>query len=190
MLFARLRNSQTLSKFAMIVNNFADVYVYMNIFSQIGMPTNHLYTTTAVEQVGLHPRAIRELSSNASIVIEEADKGGAITIINKEDHIHHCNQILTVNSTCQKTTSDMMETHNEEAMDIIRNMSPNNWIHISKLIPVKATPGTFYTLPKLHKHNHLISTKTNTHSKDGNLISTTQLIDKATSLSIRPHTDL
>ena len=79
----------------------------------------------------------------------------------------------------------MMETHDEEANDIIGNISSNNRLHISQLCPVKATPGTFYALPKLHKLSHLISTKTNRHTTDGNLINTTQLIDKANSLSIK-----
>ena len=48
---------------------------------------------------------------------------------------------------------------------------------------MKATPGTFYDLPKQHK---LISTKTNRHMTDGNLINTTQLIDKVNNLIIRP----
>ena len=51
---------------------------------------------------------------------------------------------------------------------------------------MKATPGTFYAIPKLHKLSHLISTKTNRHTTDGNLINTTQLIDKATNIEIRP----
>ena len=65
-------------------------------------------------------------------------------------------------------------------------MSPNNRRHISQLFPVKATPGTFHVLPKLHKLSHFISTKSNTHTTDGNLVSTTQLIDKATKPNIRP----
>ena len=84
----------------------------------------------------------------------------------------------------------MIETHNEVAKNIISNMSPNEMKHISQLFPVKATPGTSYALPKLHKHSHLISTKANAHTTDDNIISTTQLIDKATNLNIRPHRDL
>ena len=80
----------------------------------------------------------------------------------------------------------MMETHDEEANDIIGNISSNNRLHISQLCPLKATPGTFYALPKLHKLSHLISIKTNRHTTDGNLINTIQLIDKANSLSIWP----
>ena len=131
-------------------------------------------------------KALRELSNNTNIVIKEADKGGVITIINKEDYIHDCSLILADNSTYLKTTSDMMEAHNEEAKEIIGNISSNNRSHISQLFPVKATPGTFYALPKLHKLSHLIFSNTNRHMKDGNLINTAQLIDKANSLNIRP----
>ena len=76
--------------------------------------------------------------------------------------------------------------YNEEAKDIIGNISSNNRSHISQLFPVKATPGTFYALAKLHKLSHLISTNTNGHMTDGNLINTAQLIDKDNSLNIRP----
>ena len=48
----------------------------------------------------------------------------------------------------------MVETHNEEAKDIIGNISSNNRSHISQLFHVKATPGAFYALPKLHKLSH------------------------------------
>ena len=116
----------------------------------------------------------------------EADKGGAITIINKEDYIYDCSVILADNSTYLKTTSDMVETHNEEAKDVIGNISSNNRSLISQLFFVKATPGTFYTLPRLHKLSYLISTNTNIHMTDGNLINTAQLIDKANCLNIRP----
>ena len=153
------------------------------------MPTNHLYTVTAVKQVGILPmvethffyslfnytrdqyndftsntrhmvkpilpmqqqRALSELSSNTNIVIMEADNGGAITnIINRADYVQDCNLILTDKCTFQDTTSCVMETHNEEAQDIIGSMSSNNRIHISQLFPVKATPGTFNALPKRH----------------------------------------
>ena len=132
-------------------------------------------------------RALSELSNKTNIIIKEADKGGAITIINIFLYIYFFffTYSLTDNSTYLKTTSDMVE-NNEEAKDIIGNTSSNNWLHISQLFPVKATPGTFYALQKLHKLSHLISTKTNRHMTDGNLINTTQLIDKANSLNIRP----
>ena len=57
-------------KIAMIMNSFADVYVYMNIFSQMEMPTNNLCTTTAVKLVGLHPIAETPLYILFSITLE------------------------------------------------------------------------------------------------------------------------
>ena len=83
----------------------------------------------------------------------------------------------------------MVETLNEEAKDVIGDKSSNNRLHISQLFPVKATSGTFYALPKLHKLSHLISTKTNRHMTGGNVTNTTEMIDKANNLCIRPHAE-
>ena len=69
-LFARLRNSQTLLKFTMIMNSFADFYVYINIFSLMEMPTNNLCTTTAVKLVRLNPMAETALWILLSITLE------------------------------------------------------------------------------------------------------------------------
>ena len=63
---------------------------------------------------------------------------------------------------------------------------PTTGKHISQLLPVIVTPGTFYAIPKLHKLSHLISTKAIRHMTDGNLINTAQLIDRANSLNIKP----
>ena len=93
--------------------------------------------------------------------MKESVKGGAITIIYKEDDMHDCHLILTDKNACQKKTSDMMETHNDEAEDIISNKSSNNRIYFSQLFPVKATSGMICALLKQHKLSHLISAKTN-----------------------------
>ena len=77
----------------------------------------------------------------------------------------------------------MKEAHNEDANDIIGNISSYNRLHISQLFPVK---GKFYALPNLHKLSHIISTKTNRHMTDGDIVNTTQLIDKANNLNISP----
>ena len=70
--------------------------------------------------------ALKDLSSNNDIVIKEADKGGAITIINKEDYITDCNTRLEDNSTYHKTTTDMMQTHLEEAENLLNNITIAN----------------------------------------------------------------
>ena len=52
------------------MNSFADVNVYMNIFSSMVMPTTNQYTTTAVKHVVLHPMAETPLWIHSSITLE------------------------------------------------------------------------------------------------------------------------
>ena len=70
-----------------------------------------------------HQTALKDLSSNNVIVIKEADKGGAIAIINKDDYIADCNTLLKDNSTCHKTTTDMMDTHLKEAENLLNSIT-------------------------------------------------------------------
>ena len=81
--------------------------------------------------------ALKDLSSNNDIVIKEADKGGAITIINKEDYITDSNTLLEDNSTYHKTTTDMMQTHLNEAKNVLNSITIANRQHVSKLLPTK-----------------------------------------------------
>ena len=53
-------------------------HVRTYIYTRSNLPTNQ-------------QTALKDLSSKNDIVIKEADKGGAITIINKEDCITDCN---------------------------------------------------------------------------------------------------
>ena len=116
-------------RFAMITNNFADVYAYKNIFllkattialrpTIIKRRNGHLteeinlltivnrarsYYDNFVSSISHDARsnistnqqtALIDPSSNSDIVIKEAYKGGAITIINKDDLIDDCNTLL------------------------------------------------------------------------------------------------
>ena len=55
--------------------------------------------------------ALKELSSRIDIVTLEADKEGAISVINKDDNTADCNALLEDNLTYRKTTTDVMEIH-------------------------------------------------------------------------------
>ena len=81
----------------------------------------------------------------------EADKGGAITIINNEDYISDCNNLLEDNSTYHKTTTDMMQSHLNESENLLNSITVANEQVVSKLLPTLPKPGLFYTLPKLHR---------------------------------------
>ena len=68
---------------------------------------------------------MKELSTNTNIVVMEADKGGAITIINTSDYITDC--VLLLNDT--KNASN--------------NVIRNHWTDLERA-------GILYGLPKLH----------------------------------------
>ena len=91
--------------------------------------------------------APKDLSSNNDIVTKEADKGGAISIINKDDYITDCSTLLEDSSTCHKTTIGMMETHLKEAENLPSSITIATKQHISRPLPTQPKPGIFYALP-------------------------------------------
>ena len=115
----------------------------------------------------------------------EADKGGAITIINKEDYITDCNTLLEDNSTYHKTTTDMMQAHLNEAENLLNNITVANMQVVSKLLPTQSKPGLFYALPRLHRLKQLISSKHNHSHLINTLTNTEQITQVANSLEIR-----
>ena len=64
------------------------------LMSNLGVIETSIYISLTYQQT-----ALKDLSSSNDIVIKEADKGGAITIINNDDYITDCNTLLEDNST-------------------------------------------------------------------------------------------
>ena len=129
---------------------------------------------------------LKDLSSNNDIVIKEADKGGAITIINKEDYITDCNTLLEDDITYHKTTTDMMQALLKEAENLLNRITVANKQVVSMLLPTLPKPGLFYALTKLHRLKQLISSKYNHSHLIKTLIDTEQITQVANSLDIRP----
>ena len=78
-----------------------------------------------------------DLSSNNDIVIQEADKEGAIAIIHLDYYITDSNTLLEDSSTYHNSTTDMMETHLMEAENILSSITIGNEQHVSKPLPKK-----------------------------------------------------
>ena len=119
--------------------------------------------------------ALKDLSSNNNIVVKEADKRVAITVINKDDHKTDCNILLEDNSTYHKTTTDLMETHLKEVGNLLNSITIANEQHVSKLFPTQSKPGKFYALHKLHRLKQLMCTKYNNSHLNKTLINTEQI---------------
>ena len=101
-------------------------------------------------------RAMKELSTNTNIVVKEADKGGAITIINASDYITDYTLLLNDTNTYQTTSSDIIDKHVTEANNLVKIHTDSNRQIIQDLLPDQPHAGIIYGLPKLHKLKQLI----------------------------------
>ena len=134
--------------------------------------------------------AMKELSTNANIVVKEADTGGAITIINTSDYITDCVLLLNDTKTYQTTSSEIIDKQVTEAKYHAKTLADANRQIIQDLLPDQRRAGIFHGLPKLHKPRQLFRSRLNENSlcSSVNLSSISDIIAVATILSIRrPH---
>ena len=131
---------------------------------------------------------MKELSTNTSIVVKEADKGGATTIINNSDYITDCVLPLNDEKTYQTTSSEIIDKHVTEAKKLVKTLADSNRQVIHDLLPDQPRAGIFYGLPKLDKLKQLIHSRRNDNSLNTsvNLSSISDIITEATKLNIRP----
>ena len=80
----------------------------------------------------------------------------------------------------------MMQTHLNEAKNLLNNITVDNKQVVSQLLPNQPKPGLFYAIPKLHKLKQLISSKYNNSHLINTLTNTEQITQVANSLEIRP----
>ena len=100
--------------------------------------------------------ALKSLASNNSIVIQEADKGGRIVVMNRHDYIKECEKQLCNTSFYQKLDNDPnMEyasevRHQADEMKQKNLISNNEHKFLTEHLDTGETP-IFYGLPKIHK---------------------------------------
>ena len=92
---------------------------YNNLITNI--PTNTKNNLSTKQR-----SAMKELSTNTNIVVKEADKGGAITIINTSDYITDCVLLLNDTKTYQTTPSKIIDKHVTEAKNLVKTLADSN----------------------------------------------------------------
>ena len=92
---------------------------YNNLITNI--PTDTQDNLSTIQRT-----AMKELSTNTNIVVKEADKGGAITIINTSDYITDCVLLLNDTNTYQTTSSQIIDKHVTEAEDLVKTLADSN----------------------------------------------------------------
>lgn len=98
--------------------------------------------------------AQKSLSSNHSIVIKNADKGGAVVIQDLDHYIREAYNILHDSRSYNLLASDQSDPHLSEFLSLIDSAYENNIINKKErafLILTYPIIPTYYHLPKIHK---------------------------------------
>ena len=104
------------------------------------------YNLSAVER-----KAVNCLKNNKSIVIKEADKGGATVIQDREAYVKEAQRQLHNVDYYRQTNIDPTNKFTKELRDLIKTFPKDDQSKLRGAIPEDPKPGTFYTLPKIHK---------------------------------------
>ena len=103
------------------------------------------------------------LQKSGDIVIQPADKGSGICILDREDYIGEAERQLNDTLACEdgtqkhyykKISQDKIKEQYDEIKEVLEEGIKNKYItkEFAKLmIPTKPKSGTFYMLPKVHK---------------------------------------
>ena len=100
--------------------------------------------------------ALKSLSSRTEIVIQNADKGGKIVIMNRNDYIKECENNLSNEEFYTKLTEDPNIEYATEIGKVVNKLKEENLISDNELkfltenLDSPRTP-IFYGLPKIHK---------------------------------------
>uniref|UniRef100_A0A673FTB7 Uncharacterized protein n=1 Tax=Sinocyclocheilus rhinocerous TaxID=307959 RepID=A0A673FTB7_9TELE len=110
-----------------------------------------------VKKLNLNPEertALKSLQSDSTITIKQADKGGAIVIMDTEKYQAECTRQLLGDVFYTCLPSDPTVTYNRQIKYILEDAVNNNVIDKSTfafLYVQHPRVPLFYTLPKIHK---------------------------------------
>ena len=104
--------------------------------------------------------ALNTLVKNKDLIIQKADKGNTVVILNKKDYNLKMKKILSDTSKFQKLSIDQNKVLNHivnmenRIVSVLKKLKDNNQISDKKcqeLHPVGSRPGILYGLAKIHK---------------------------------------
>ncbi|PIK62509.1 hypothetical protein BSL78_00515 [Apostichopus japonicus] len=101
--------------------------------------------------------AIKKLRNNPDVVIRQADKGGATTILNTTDYIFEAEKQLSNSDFYKILPEDPSRLFQPKIDELCQSVPQHVATKIAELTPKDPSLGTFYTLPKVHKLPKLIT---------------------------------
>ena len=99
-------------------SNLETIITMNELRLQDSIPRRHQKSNTNNDQV----KAIKELSSNADLVIKPADKGGATIIQNQSDYVAEGLRQLSDQNYYRQLDSDQTDEHNCMVVSNLENM--------------------------------------------------------------------
>lgn len=103
--------------------------------------------------------SMKNLRSNASIVIKEADKGGMVVVMNKQSYLNEAFRQLNNTKYYTRIPTPLKFDLIPKINDILTRLYNKNFINFEQLKYLKADKEDrlrkFYLLPKIHKPKHL-----------------------------------
>ena len=97
---------------------------------------------------------MKDLKSNQSIVIRDADKGSAVVVMDRDRYIAEAMRHLSDNSTYVKLDNDPSAQYAKELDQLIKRLERNGTIEADMAtyaLPEEHKPGRLYLRPKVHK---------------------------------------
>ena len=132
-------------------SNNLETFILMNEITTQGLKNdkNPCQNITPAQR-----ESLKKLSKNKHITIKQADKGGAIVLMNTRDYISEANRQLSDHKTYKLLTKDITLDHNKEIALQIQSMVKGRDIteRMGKTL-LNPNPRTaqIYFLPKIHK---------------------------------------
>ena len=104
----------------------------------------------------LEREALRDLKNDKSVTILPADKGRCAVVMNTEEYVSKCEDLLPDESTYVKLSRDPTQKYKKEIADQLRGLKETGMLSNNlyrRLYPTTDTAPRFYGLPKVHKAN-------------------------------------
>ena len=113
--------------------------------------SNNKYNISLAEK-----NAIKSLANDQSIIIKEADKGGAVVIMDREHYKEKVENMLSDKKYYEKLDTDPQKTDRIKYNKFIKNYKDNlTQKEIDYLSNFDRKPSNFYGLPKVHKSDEI-----------------------------------
>lgn len=128
--------------------------------------------------------ALKTLKTNNNIIIKRADKGGAISVLDKQWYLSKINSMLADRNVYLPVTNDDTDEVKLKADLLIASLKDTGYLNhkqIKYLTNFKAKCPTFYGLPKLHKKD--IPMRPICSQIDGPTSRINELVDKLLSVA-------